>query len=195
MPIVMSQVTAETPEVENCGSVNTRGRVGRMDRERCWWAIATVLGLQAAIAPSTVAQSSFLAPTRWTTPLMEAMQRPFATLALDDTMYSSQRQVNTLTIDAADLADSHWLILETAANLTGQIEVDGVAIAILATGRTEVDIRPYLIGKDDVQVRIMGTYAPRNASLRLQFEGPGISVNQQTAGVGRLNYELNLLIR
>jgi hypothetical protein len=114
---------------------------------------------------------------------------------LKDVMYSSQRQVNTITIDSADRSEPHILTLETTAVLRGQVLIDGEVVATLESGSTSLDIAPYLRDREAISLEVMGTYTPGTAMLRMQFSGPGISISQQSSGIGRLQYQLNLMVQ
>ena len=105
---------------------------------------------------------------------------------------SEQRQTNTVTIDRTDLDAPHQLTIATSANLSGEIVINGEAIAPLTAGTTTLNIAPYLTANRTTTIVVTGTYAPRNAAIRLTFEGPSIAISQQASGVGRLDYRLNL---
>ena len=164
-----------------------------MERHRWLWAVGTALGLQLTIMPSTIAHISFLRQSPWLDTLDAALSQAFLNDAMmAQALNSEQRQTNTVTIDRTDLDAPHQLTIATSANLAGEIVINGEAIAPLTAGTTTLNIAPYLTANRTTTITVTGTYAPRNAAIRLTFEGPSIAISQQASGVGRLDYRLNL---
>ena len=165
-----------------------------MDKQRCLLSIGVLLGVLMAVSPPTIAHLSFLSQAGWET-LLGADHQLGDILSLDfieDMVQSSQRQSNTMTLDRANLNEPHELVVITSANLEGQIAIDDEVVASLNRGTTTLDVAPYLSADKVTRIDVTGTYSPSTASVTLQFEGPGVSMSQQSSGSGRLEYELNL---
>ncbi|MDB9524649.1 hypothetical protein PN498_01500 [Oscillatoria sp. CS-180] len=165
-----------------------------MDRQRWLLAIGVVVGLQMTVMPSSIAHVPFLKQISWTDALKSDLPNNFlgdndSKLAI---VQSSQRQTNTITLDSADLSLPHELTIETSAALDGQIVINDESVLSLSTGTTTLDVAPYIADDGATTIELTGTYRPGNAVIKLQFEGPGISISQQSAGMGQLDYSLNL---
>lgn len=164
-----------------------------MDLHRVCLTLGVVVGLQMMVTPSSIAHVHFLRQANWANTLKSELTKNFwDTATTVASVQSSQRQVNTITLDRADLSEPHELTLETSANLSGQIEINGETVASLSKGTTTFDVAPYLTETGTTTIQITGNYSPRNAAIRLQFVGPSVLIEQQTSGMGQLNYQLNL---
>lgn len=164
-----------------------------MDLHRWLLAIGFVVGVQMVMAPSSIAHVFLNESIRWT-PAPKALQstQMKGQTASTVLVQSAQRQVNTVTLDAANLSEPHILTIETTADLNGDIVINGESVTALTTGTTTLDVAPYLRGTATATISITGSYSPKDAAIRLQFEGPNILVEQQSTGAGQLDYQLNL---
>ena len=164
-----------------------------MDKQRCLLSIGVLLGMLMAVSPPTIAHFSFLSQGGWETLLSADELGEILTLDFVKSMVqSSQRQSNIMTLDRANLNKPHELVVTTSANLEGQIEIDGEVVTSLDRRTTTLDVAPYLSAAKTTRINVTGTYSPSTASVTLQFEGPGVSMSQQSSGSGRLEYQLNL---
>jgi hypothetical protein len=165
-----------------------------MERHRCWlWAVGTAVGLQMTMMPSSIAHITFLRQSPWIDTLDAAISNTFLNEAiLDQVSTASQRQTNTVTIDRIDLSKPHFLTLKTDAEVSGAVMVNGARVTELTAATTRLDLAPYLTERGTTEIAVIGHYFPHNATVQLQFEGPDIAINQQSSGVGELNYRLNL---
>ena len=111
-------------------------------------------------------------------------------------MESYQRQTNTISLDRADLDEPHLLSVSVPAGATlqGYIEIDGHTRVPLSHTPEVLDIGPYL-GEAITRVIITGSYSPASAAVAIAFNGPNTVVQQQAAGTGRINYQLNLVVQ
>jgi hypothetical protein len=116
-------------------------------------------------------------------------------MSLKDVMRSYQQQTNTIVLHPSVLADPHILQIEvpSGATLQGQIVINDDIQLPLDRDSVPIDLSPYL-KSGRTEVVITGTYSPAAASVLVQFEGPDTLVQQQTAGTGELNYQLNLVV-
>jgi hypothetical protein len=111
-------------------------------------------------------------------------------------MESYQRQTNTISLDRADLDEPHLLSVSVPAGATlqGYIEIDGHTRVPLSHTPEVLDIGPYL-GEAITRVIITGSYSPASAAVAIAFNGPNTVVQQQAAGTGCINYQLNLVVQ
>ncbi|NEQ45325.1 MAG: hypothetical protein F6K00_18030 [Leptolyngbya sp. SIOISBB] len=164
-----------------------------MERHRWLWAMGTALGLQMTMMPSSIAHISFLRQSPWLETLDAALSQAFLNEAImAQVSTSSQRQTNTVTVDRADLSEPHILTIETSAEVSGDILINGDRVAELTADTTQLDVAPYLTEGSTTAIAVTGTYFPHSAGVRLQFDSPSLAISQQMSGVGRIDYRLNL---
>ncbi len=162
-------------------------------RYRWLWAVGAALGLQMTMMPSSIAHISFLRQSPWLETLDAALSQAFLNEAImSQVSTSSQRQTNTVTVARADLSEPHLLTIETSAELSGDIIINGDHVAELTKDITQLDIAPYLTERNTTAIAIKGAYFPHSAGVRLQFDSPSLAISQQMSGVGRIDYQLNL---
>lgn len=113
-----------------------------------------------------------------------------------EVMDSYQRQTNTISLERANLDEPHLLSVSVPAGATlqGYIEIDDHTRVPLENNTAFLDVSPYL-NEAITQVTIVGSYSPASASVAIAFNGPNTVVQQQAAGTGRINYQLNLLVQ
>lgn len=116
-------------------------------------------------------------------------------VSLKEAISSYQRHTNTITLDAATLKAAHMLHIEVplGTDLRGQLVINDDVRLALDDDLRPIDLGPYL-SPGLTQVVVTGTYRPPSASVIIRFEGPTTVAQQQTAGVGELNYQLNLIV-
>lgn len=166
-----------------------------MERHRWLWAIGTALGLHMTMMPSSIAQISFLRQSPWLETLDAALSQAFLNEAImTQVSTSSQQQTNTVTIARTDLNKTHILTIQTSADLSGEIVINGDRVAKLAAHTTKLDVAPYLRAQSATKITVTGSYFPRNAAIELQFDGPNVDISQQSSGVELLDYQLNLKV-
>lgn len=161
-----------------------------MDWHRWLLAISAVIGLQMTAAQSSFAHIPFSKQIDWATLLEPDLFESF----LDSKRANGQsalHQANTILLNQTELDTPHELTIDTSAPLDGQISIDGKRIAAFSTGVTTVNLAPHL--KTGVTtVEITGKYAPRDAPVRLQFNGAGILIQKEFFETGTLEYRLDL---
>jgi hypothetical protein len=166
-----------------------------MDLHRWLLAMSVMVGIQMMVMPSSIAHVFFQKQAGWANILKSGLpERLWDETMNTAALQSSQRQVNTLTLDPANFDQPHELTIETSANLSGQITINGDIVASLVTGTTSLDIAPYLTAAETTVVEIVGTYHPTSATITLQLIGPDISISHQSSGPGQLDYQLNLAV-
>jgi hypothetical protein len=116
-------------------------------------------------------------------------------ISLKDVMRSYQHQTNTIVLTSSALEDPHMLQIEvpSGATLQGQVLINNQIRLPLDSDLLPLDVSPYL-QSGRTEVVITGTYNPVSASALIRFEGPDTLVQQQTAGTGEINYQLNLVV-
>lgn len=104
---------------------------------------------------------------------------------------SSQGQTTEINLEASNLKAAHILMVNapTAAQLDGEIAIDGRVIQQFGTQGVSINVTPYLSrGKHTIE--ISGRYVPAQSSVQVQFVGSGSQVSQQTGGNGVLKQTL-----
>lgn len=167
-----------------------------MERHRWLWAVGTAIGLQMTMMPSSIAQIAFLRHSPWLKTLDAALSESFLNEAIvAQVSTSSQQQTNnTVAIAQTDWGKPHILTIQTTADLSGEIVINGDRVAKLTAHTTKFDVAPYLTKHGTTTIAIAGTSFPRNATIGLQFNGPNIAISQQSSGVDLLDYQLNIKV-
>jgi hypothetical protein len=153
-------------------------------------ALLILVAVTAAVGPSSANGNQSFGGT------YQALSTILSKATAKDVMESYQRQTNTISLDRANLDEPHLLSVSVPAGgtLQGYIEIDGHTRVPLSTSSEFLDVSPYL-SETITRITIVGSYSPPNAGVAIAFNGPNTVVQQQTAGTGRIHYQLNLLVQ
>ncbi|HSM81545.1 MAG TPA: hypothetical protein VLS96_07660 [Nodosilinea sp.] len=153
-------------------------------------ALLVLVAVTAAVGPSSANGNLTFAGT------YDALSAILSKASAKDVMDSYQRQTNTISLDRANLDEPHLLsvTVPAGATLQGYIEIDGQTRLSLGTSSDYFDLSPYL-SQAVTRVTIVGSYSPATAAAAIAFNGPNTVVQQQSAGTGRINYQLNLVVQ
>ncbi len=149
-----------------------------------------LVAVTTAVGPSSANGSQAFGGT------YHALSAILSKASAKDVMESYQRQTNTISLDRANLDEPHLLSVSAprGGTLQGYIEIDGETRLPLGNNSEFLDVSPYL-GKAVTHVAIVGSYSPASGSVDIVFNGPNTVVQQQTAGTGRINYQLTLVVQ
>jgi hypothetical protein len=153
-------------------------------------ALLSLVAVTAAVGPSSADGSQSFGVT------YQTLSAILSKVSAKDVMDSYQRQTNTISLERANLDEPHLLSVSVPAGATlqGYIEIEGHTRVPLGTNSEYLDISPYL-GESMTRVTIVGSYSPASAAVAIAFNGPNTVVQQQVAGTGRMNYQLNLVVQ
>lgn len=105
-------------------------------------------------------------------------------------------QQSGITLSAANIKQPHLLIISgDGSKLTGEVKIDNKLLKKINTNNPDsINLSPYLSpGKHTV--KISGNYAPSSAVVKIELNGPGVSVVQQNSGNGGLDYTLLIYVQ
>ncbi|MGB3138159.1 MAG: hypothetical protein WBG38_03915 [Nodosilinea sp.] len=153
-------------------------------------ALLALVAVTTAVGPSSAYSNQSFGLT------YETLSSALAKASATDVMESYQRQTDTITLERASLGEPYLLSVSVpdGATLKGYIEIDGHARIPLNSSSKHLDVSPYL-NETVTQVAIVGSREPAAAAVAIAFSGPKTMVQQQAAGTGQINYQLNLLVK
>lgn len=98
-------------------------------------------------------------------------------------------QQTSISLDRQDLQDAYTLSIRPsreATQLTGTIKLNGKTLKPLKTGKTQINLSPYL-SKGRHKLEITGRYRPLRATVEISLEGPSTETTQEVGGTGIVN--------
>ena len=104
---------------------------------------------------------------------------------------SNQTSETSISLATAQLRQKNVLRVSapTGTDLTGRITLNGKLVEEISNNTASVDLSSRL-SKGRQTIKVSGTYKPADASIRVEFSGPGTQIAQEVGGSGRVNQTL-----
>jgi hypothetical protein len=107
---------------------------------------------------------------------------------------SDQKSSSSVSLRAVDIRQPHILKIDSSGTqFVGKVTIDGKVVKKLDSKTSSINLSPYLsVGEHTVE--ISGRYSPASSSIKVELNGPGTNVTQQSSGNGVVNHSMTVIV-